>query len=169
MNRSTAWIGIAIVLVGVGLVTFPIYTTGHESLDDEQIVGFLVAPVGLFVVLIAAVSVDPRTTTIAGAFGNPDEPVPTGKGSAETSLPRRISPYASVYCRSCRAVITSDLARCPRCSRARECHGCGRPLGLVLDRPTCPTCARAEPFCNCPFLQRSGTLTVGRGARIVVR
>jgi len=169
MNRSTAGIGIAIVLVGIALVAFPIYTTGHEWLDDEQIVGFLLAPVGLFVVLIAAVAVDPRTTTIAGAFGNPEEPTPPGKGSAAPSPSRRTSPYASVYCRSCRAVITADLARCPRCSRARECHGCGRPLGLVLDRPTCPTCARAEPFCNCPFLQRSATLTVGRGARSVVR
>jgi len=169
MNRSTAWVGIGLVLVGIALVAFPIYTTGREMLDDEQLVGFLLAPVGLFVVLIAAVSVDPRTTTVAGAFGNPDEtPAP---GTSAAAVPRRrfVSPYASVYCRSCRAVITADLARCPRCARSRECHVCTRPLGQVLDRPTCPTCARAEPFCNCPILARGASGTAVRGRLGVVR
>ena len=165
MNRSIAGIGIAAILVGIALAAFPIYTTGREFLDDEQIAGCLITPVGLFVVLIAAVSVDPRTTTVAGTFGNPEEAAPVAPAGAGVAPPKRTNPYAAVYCRSCRSVITSDLARCPRCSRARECHRCGRPLGLVLDRPTCPTCAQPEPFCNCPLLARSSTVRVGRGAR----
>jgi hypothetical protein len=169
MNRSIAWVGIVLVLAGIALVAFPIYMTGHELLDDEQIVGCLVAPVGLFVVLLAAISVDPSTTTVAGAFGNPDEPSRRGPRSVPLPPRDRSSPYASVYCRSCRTVITSDLARCPRCSRARECHRCGRPLGQVLDRPTCPTCAHAEPFCDCPILARPATASIGREARFVPR
>jgi RNA polymerase subunit RPABC4/transcription elongation factor Spt4 len=165
MNRSTAWVGIVLVMAGIALAAFPIYMTGHEQLDDEQIVGCLLAPVGLFVVLIAAVSVDPATTTVPGAFGNPDEP--PGRAPRPVPSPPRLgaSPYASVYCRNCRAVITADLARCPRCSRARECHRCGRPLGQVLDRPTCPRCGHAEPFCDCPILVRPAAVSVGRGVR----
>ncbi|HYA10406.1 MAG TPA: hypothetical protein VEH10_01860 [Thermoplasmata archaeon] len=155
MNRSIAWVGVGAILAGMGLVAFPIVVTGREQLDPEQILGFLVAPVGLFIVLIAAVSVDPYRTTVMGTFGNPDET------SADTAPPgvasgpsRYLNPNASVHCRACYAIITADLATCPRCARARECRGCRRPLGMVLDRPTCPTCARAEPFCNCPMLAR---------------
>jgi len=165
MNRSIAWVGIALAVLGVGLVAFPIIVTGAEQLDDEQLAGFLVAPLGLFVVLIAAVSVDPMTTTISGTFGNPDElPRPNAPAAPIPARPRA-SPHAPVYCRACRAVITADLSRCPRCSRARECRNCGRPLGQVLERPTCPTCAQAEPFCNCPVLARHAPARVGRLAR----
>jgi hypothetical protein len=165
MNRSIAWVGIALVLVGMGLVAFPIAVLGREELDPEQILGFLAAPLGLFVVLIAAVSVDPTRTTIVGTFGNPDEPPPSASGPSGASPRPRSSPTAPVYCRYCRAVITADLSRCPRCSRARECRTCGRPLGQVLERPTCPTCAQAEPFCSCPYLARPAPARVGRGAR----
>ena len=163
MNRSIAWVGIGVILAGIGLVAFPIFTTGQEQLDPEQIVGFLAAPVGLFVVLIAAVSVDPYHTTVSGAFGNPDEPV--GQDSpapATVSRGRLANPFEPVYCRFCRALIAADLSRCPRCDRARECRNCRRPLGQVLDRPTCPTCARAEPFCDCPLLAHHPALRVGR-------
>jgi len=155
MNRSIAWVGVGLSLAGIGLVAFPIVVTGREQLDPEQIGGFLVAPLGLFVVLIAAVSGDPYRTTVPGTFGNPEEALrPSASAPAGSPRPRYTNPNASVYCRACRAVITSDLATCPRCARARECRNCRRPLGQVLDRPTCPTCARAEPFCNCPQLVR---------------
>lgn len=165
MNRSIAGIGIAVILVGIGLVAFPIVVSGHERLDVEQMSGFLIAPVGLFVVLIAAISVDPSRTTISGAFGNPDEsvrPTPSAAPRARGGM------TPTVYCRFCRAVIPTELSRCPRCARARDCRPCGRPLGLVLDRPTCPTCARAEPLCNCVFLSRAPAAAV-RGARGYVR
>ena len=165
MNRSIAWIGIGLILAGIGLVASPIAITGREFLDDEQIVGFLLAPVGLFVVLIAAVSVDPTTTTVPGTFGNPDETVREPAAAALASPRPRSHPGATVYCRFCRAVITPDLARCPRCARARDCRTCGRPLGQVLDRPTCPRCARAETFCNCPALARPAAARIGRGTR----
>jgi hypothetical protein len=165
MNRSIGWIGVAVVLAGIGLVAFPLVVTGREFLDDEQILGFLVAPLGLFVVLIAAVSVDPRRTTVTGAFGNPDEPAsPAASTPAGAPRPRPRSPIEPVHCRYCRSVITADLSQCPRCARARDCRPCGRPLGLVLDRPTCPTCALAEPYCHCPALSRPAPARVGRRA-----
>jgi hypothetical protein len=166
LNRSIAGIGIAVVVAGIALVAFPIAVTGREGLDPEQIAGFLVAPVGLFVVLIAAISVDPARTTISGTFGNPDEPVPP-EPAAPAPRPRGAL-AASVYCRFCRSVIPRELSRCARCSRARACQPCGRPLGMVLDRPTCPTCAQPEPLCNCPLLSR-GTVEVVRAARGYVR
>lgn len=165
MNRSIAWVGIAVVLVGIGLVAFPIVVSGREQLDDEQLMGFLLAPLGLFVVLIAAISVDPRRTTVPGTFGNPEEAQRTAP-SPEIVPPRvRPSPSAPVYCRYCRSVITPDLSRCPRCSRARDCRNCGRPLGQVLDRPTCPSCGEAEPFCPCARLARPAPARLGKGVR----
>jgi hypothetical protein len=164
VNRSIAGVGIALVLAGVGLVAFPIVATGQERLDPEQIVGFLVVPFGTFVVMIAASSVDPRRTTVVGTFGNPEERPPE-PGPRPTARPRYSNPNAPVHCRRCRAVITADLARCPRCSRARECRSCGRPLGQVLDRPTCPPCARAEPFCACAVLPRPQVARSSRAAR----
>lgn len=159
MHRSIAGIGIAVILAGFALVAFPIATTGREQLDYEQLAGFLVAPIGLVVVLIAGLSVDPRKTTVAGTFGNPElagRRVPSG---APLGAPRRLrNPYEPVHCRHCRSVITADLAACPRCALARECRSCGRPLGQVLDRPTCPPCARAEAFCNCGVLRRPGAV-----------
>ncbi len=163
MNRSIAWVGIGVVGLGMALVAFPIAVYGAERLDPEQLAGFLVAPVGLFVVLIAAVSVDPYRTTVPGAFGNKDEAPPPSAGTraAPPRAPPR-HPAAAVHCRYCRSMITADLAQCPRCARARDCHGCRRPLGLVLDRPTCPTCARAEAYCNCPYLAPSPAVVPGR-------
>jgi hypothetical protein len=169
MNRAIAGVGIGVILAGIGLVAFPVVVTGQEQLDPEQLAGFLVAPVGLFVVLLAAVSVDPRRTTIVGTFGNPDEPSPPDPSDVEPPARPRTALSEAVYCRTCRTVMTSDLARCPRCSRARECRTCGRPLGLVLERPTCPRCARPEPTCACPLLPRRGPAHGGRAAGIVPR
>jgi len=169
MNRSIGWVGVGVSLAGVGLMAFPIVVTGREVLDPEQILGFLVAPLGLFVVLIGAVSVDPYRTTVSGTFGNPEEaPVPIPQPEPIRREVRYANPNASVYCRFCRAVITADLASCPRCARPRECRSCRRPLGFVLDRPTCPTCARAEPFCNCPRLARIEGPRLGPPSRSMV-
>jgi hypothetical protein len=164
MNRSIAWVGVAVVLAGIGLTAFPIVVGGHEQLDPEQIVGFLLAPIGVFVVLIAAISVDPYRTTVVGTFGNPDEPAPAAGAGVPGRL-RYTNPNEPVHCRACRAMISADLSRCPRCARARECRSCRRPLGQVLDRPTCPTCARPEPFCNCAYLAPPRRAVVGRNAR----
>jgi hypothetical protein len=165
MHRPIASVGLALVLAGVGLMAFPLVAAGKEVLDVEQIVGFLLAPVGVFVVMVAAASEDPRRTTVGGAFGNPEEPPPPSRvpAMASTARPRLRYPDEPVHCRFCRSVITADLARCPRCSRARECRPCGRPLGQVLERPTCPACARAEPMCNCTVLPRPRGSSVRRG------
>jgi len=159
MNRSIGWCGVGLVIFGFMLVAYPIVMTGAEQLDVEQEVGFLLAPVGLVVVMLGALALDPRRTTVGGAFGNPETALqrPVHAPPTEVRARRLFNPHEPVNCRYCRTVITSDLAQCPRCARARDCRNCGRPLGLVNDRPTCPTCARAEMFCNCPQLVRPPT------------
>jgi hypothetical protein len=159
MNRSIVYVGISVIVLGLGFVAFPIVLTGHEVFDFEQEWGLFLAPVGLVVVLLGAVAHDPERTTVGGAFGNPDE-TPRRTGPAGPPPRPRISysPLEPVNCRFCRTIITYDLANCPRCARARDCRSCGRPLGMVLDRATCPTCARPEVFCSCAVLPRPRTV-----------
>ncbi len=164
MNRSIVLVGVGIILVGLGLVAFPIVVSGHELFDVEQEAGFLVAPVGLVVVLIGAVQHDPERTTVGGTFGNPEEERKRPPG-ADFTRSLAYSPKESVNCRFCWSVITYDRATCPRCSRARDCRSCGRPLGMVLERATCPTCARAEAFCNCARLNRTPPSGTARRVR----
>jgi hypothetical protein len=156
VNRAVVYIGLAVALAGVGLIAFPIVVTGSEQFDVEQEAGLLVGPIGLVVIGLGGVSPDPARTTIGGLFGNPEEEQERGSPPAEPDpRARRLwNPLEPVDCRYCRTVITADLARCPRCSRARDCRCCGRPLGLVLERATCPRCARAEGRCNCPLFVR---------------
>jgi hypothetical protein len=172
MNRSIAYIGVGLILLGCALVASPIVLTGAEQFDIEQELGLFVAPFGLVVVLLGAVAHDPETTTVAGAFGSSEANVLRAAAEARNrEAPRppvRYNPKEPVACRYCRTNIPADLVQCPRCTRARTCRGCGRLLGMVLDRPTCPTCARAEAFCNCPMLARP-VATQGTGARGVRR
>jgi hypothetical protein len=163
MNRTIVGIGLVLLLFGFALAAFPIVVTGHEAFDFEQEAGLYVAPVGLLVILLGAIGHDPAATTVPGAFGNVEETsrrMRTG-GDARPRPVAPINPKDPVACRYCRTIITWDLAICPRCARARECRYCGRPLGVVLDRPTCPTCARAEVFCSCPRVARPGGSAAG--------
>jgi hypothetical protein len=153
MNRSVVWLGIAVALVGVALMGFPIAVTGHEVFDLEQESGFLVAPVGLLVVMFGATFADPTLTTVGGAFGNPEAEPPSAEARGPVRPPvLAYHPKDSSSCRFCRTYIEYSAANCPRCGRARDCRTCTRPLGLVLDRATCPLCARPEAMCNCPRL-----------------
>ncbi|HYA71176.1 MAG TPA: hypothetical protein VEH28_07415 [Thermoplasmata archaeon] len=156
MNRSIAYCGVLMILLGFVLVAYPIVLTGAEQLDLEQEAGFLIAPLGLVVVMLGALALDPARTTVGGAFGNPETAMlrTTPTPPEEVRARRIYNPHEPVNCRFCRTIITSDLAQCPRCARARDCRNCGRPLGLVVNRVTCPTCARLEEFCVCPQLVR---------------
>jgi hypothetical protein len=158
MNRSITLLGVVIILVGFGLVSSPIVLTGAEQFDLAQEAGIFLAPVGLLVVLIGAVQVNPERTTVGGTFGNPDLAPrrPTPDRPPDPARPARgFSPKSPVDCRYCRTVIPYDLAYCPRCARPRECRGCGRTLGVADDRTDCPGCHRVEAFCNCPRLPRT--------------
>ena len=166
MNRSITQLGVAILVVGFMLVASPIVLTGAEVFDLEQEAGLLIAPIGLLVVLIGAVQANPERTTVGGTFGNPEEvhrlrSVPSRSPAEPAAV--RWNPNEPVFCRYCRTVIGPELARCPRCARARECRACGRPLGFVLDRATCPYCGRPEAFCNCPRMTRTTRSAVRSG------
>ncbi|HTW54933.1 MAG TPA: hypothetical protein VMG36_00565 [Thermoplasmata archaeon] len=164
MNRAVVWIGVATVLAGFALAAFPIAVTGHEAFDLEQEAGTLVAPVGLVVVMLAFTLHDPRETTVRGLFdADPRRP---SSAHGPPAAPGRYGPSEADECRFCRTPIAWDLAGCPRCARARPCRGCGRPLGRVLDRPTCPTCGRPESTCACPRLAPRGAAPAPRAVRL---
>ncbi len=157
MHRTIAYLGIAVFLGAIVLIAFPIWAFGAEQFDSEQELGILILPAGLLVLLAAGVSTDPRTTTVGGAFGNREfDSSRRPARSAGVTPPRlRYHPMEAVPCDHCGTMIAADLAQCPRCTRARPCRTCGRPLGIVLERPTCPRCAKAEAFCDCPVLPRA--------------
>jgi hypothetical protein len=158
MHRSIAYIAVAVLLAAVALAAFPIWSQGSEQFDAEQELGILLVPFGLVTLLIAGTTPDPTRTTIGGAFGNPEyDRRPRWRRARESPRPRVPPNYReAVQCLHCGTLIAPELAQCLRCARARACRTCGRPLGLVLERPTCPACARPEPFCNCPVLPRHG-------------
>lgn len=157
MHRTIAYLGVAALMASVALIAFPLWAFGAETFDLEQELGILLLPAGLLVLLVAGVSTDPRVTTVGGAFGNSEfDPGPRSRVGPGAPAPRvTYHPREAVPCEQCGSMILPDLARCPRCSRARPCRSCGRPLGLVLDRPTCPRCGKSEVFCDCPVLPRT--------------
>ena len=166
MNRTIVGVGLVILLFAFALVAFPIVATGAEVFDFEQEAGLFVLPAGLAIILLGLVAHDPRATTVGGAFGNVEESARRPRASAPAArAPVGYSPKEPVSCRYCRTYIPWDVAICPRCARPRACRTCGRPLGMVLDRATCPTCARAEVFCNCPMLARPSTTGPRRPTR----
>ncbi len=158
-----------ILIVGFGLIGYPIAVTGMEQFDIVQEAGlFFMAP-AFGVMLIGAISDDPRVTTVGGAFGNPEVEAQRARGGRAPPAPQtglKYHPYESVRCRFCSAIIAADLSLCPRCARPRDCRTCGRPLGTVLNRVTCPMCARPEAFCNCPHLPPRTPTTPGLGRRV---
>jgi hypothetical protein len=160
MNRSIVAVAGALILLALALVSFPLWALGVELFDPEQEVGILALPFGLSLLLVGLTALDPRVTTVGGAFGNAEYDRARPKPSVGPP-PTRLAyePAAPVNCRWCRTVVTADLTQCPRCGRARGCRSCERPLGRVLERPTCPACARSEALCNCPPLPRKGRPT----------
>lgn len=167
MNRSIMFVGVGILALAFSLMAYPIAVTGHEQFDLEQESGLYLIPPAMAVILIGAVSVDPRGTTIGGAFGNPDarfeRPVAPGPAPPASTL---YNPNEPARCRYCGAIISPELAQCPRCARARECRTCHRPLGMVLERATCPTCALAEARCRCPRIPLRPIPGGTRGRRV---
>ncbi|MGI0130857.1 MAG: hypothetical protein ACREDE_00955 [Thermoplasmata archaeon] len=166
MNRSILLVGIGIFLAGCALIASPIAITGQEQFSLGQEAGLFFLPPAFAVMLVGSISDDPRVTTVGGAFGNPDAEFSrsaTGRSGAAPPGRPPYHPHEPVRCRNCSVVIAADLAGCPRCGRPRECRTCGRPLGIVIERPTCPACARPEALCNCPHLPPR--TMVARGAR----
>jgi len=167
MNRTIILVGVGILLLSFVLIAYPIALTGGEQFDLEQEAGIYLIPPALAVVLVGSIATDPRGTTVGGAFGNPDvraeragaRPAPGPPG------PLLYNPTEPARCRYCPTIIPPDLAQCPRCARARECRTCHRPLGLVLDRATCPTCGLPEARCRCSRIPLKPVPTAGRGRR----
>jgi hypothetical protein len=170
MNRDMVGVGAVLLVFAMALVGFPLYALGSEQFDLEQELGILFLPFTLVILLVGLMALDPRTTTVGGTFGNPEFDAARAKSAGpEGPIRRRYNPLEEVHCPSCRSLVAPDLTQCPRCGRARPCRSCDRPLGTVLDRPTCPACGQAEVFCNCPSLPRRPSVPTpsSRGRRIV--
>jgi hypothetical protein len=101
MNRTILGMGVAILLIGFALIGYPIAVTGQEQFDLVQEMGlFFLAP-AFGVMLVGAISDDPRVTTVGGAFGNPDaDPVrrpvkvPTSGRTGLPYHPHEVGPSA---------------------------------------------------------------------------
>jgi hypothetical protein len=169
MNRDIVGVAGVLIFTALALISFPLWALGAEQFDVEQEIGILFLPFGMVIMLVGLSALDPRSTTVGGAFGN-DEIEPTKPKQVRPVARGRLAydPHGDVNCRFCRTIITADLTQCPRCGRARPCRSCERPLGRVLDRPTCPACARPEALCNCPPLPRRAAVPApsSRGRRI---
>src|SRR5580658_7234851 len=72
MNRAILGVGAGILVLAIALIAFPIAFTGQEQFDLEQEAGLYVIPPAMAVLLVGSISDDPRSTTVGGAFGNPD-------------------------------------------------------------------------------------------------
>ena len=138
MNRSMAYVGIAVVAAGFALVAFPIVATGAEVFDFEQEAGLFVLPAGLAIILLGLVAHDPRATTVGGAFGNVEESARRPRASAPAArAPVGYNPKEPVSCRYCRTYIPWDVAICPRCARAEGLCDCAwLPEGAAPLEPT---------------------------------
>jgi hypothetical protein len=167
MNRSIILVGVGILLLAFALIAYPIAVTGSEQFDLAQEAGIYLIPPALAVILVGSISVDPRGTTIGGTFGNPDARFDRATSKAPPSPPGvpLYHPNDPARCRYCPSIIPAELAQCPRCARARECRTCNRPLGLVLDRATCPTCGLPESRCRCARVPLRPLPRVARGRR----
>lgn len=154
--------------MGIGLIASPITLTGVETVTPYLELGIFVLPVGLAVILWGASSPDPRVTTVAGMFGNPEENVlrrSEAGGTRVYDVRYMPGPRESVNCSACYTVIPWDVAECPRCGRRRECRACGKPLFFLSGAVRCLPCVRAETYCNCPKVRRATTSPIGtRGA-----
>jgi hypothetical protein len=167
MNRSIILVGVGIFALAIGLIAFPILVTGAEQFDLEQELGLYVIAPALAVILIGAVSTDPRGTTIVGTFGNRDERLDrAAERRSPAAAPSSLyNPHEPARCRYCGSIVPPELAQCPRCARARECRTCNRPLGFVLDRATCPTCGLPESRCRCVRIPLRPVPSASRGRR----
>lgn len=158
MNRTITFLGLGVLLGGIGLVIYPLVTAGAEALDIEVESGIFVLPVALSVLLWGAAAPDPRVTTVRGVFGNPDENLlqrRLDRNPALAAARYRPNPKESVNCRFCYTLITPDLADCPRCGRRRECRGCGKPLFFLAGAVRCAPCLHDEVYCDCPKVRRT--------------
>jgi hypothetical protein len=103
MNRDIVGVAAVLIITAFIFIGFPLWALGMEQFDVEQEFGILFLPFGLVAMLVGLTALDPRSTTIGGAFGNAEyDPVrpkgPTGRA------PQRLSydPNGHVNCRYCR-------------------------------------------------------------------
>ncbi|MCI4327560.1 MAG: hypothetical protein L3K16_08035 [Thermoplasmata archaeon] len=159
MNRSIVFVGLALMILAIGLFAYPEILTGAEAVDLEVQVGIVVLPLGIAVIVLGAAAPDPRLTTVGGMFGNADEnemrkrlarSPPTGQARF---LP---SPLESVNCRKCYTAVPAQMADCPRCGTHRECRGCNKPLYVLAGAVRCAPCLKDEVYCSCPKVRKPG-------------
>jgi hypothetical protein len=165
MNRRIALLGVFILIVGIGLIVYPLVVTGSEQVDLEVEVGVFVLPVAVMVILWGSASPDPSITTVGGIFGSAEENFLRRheRKSAPVGPARFLPhPHESVNCRNCYTAIPLGFGVCPRCGLPRTCRQCGGRLSLSGTFTRCHMCGRDEVYCVCPKVKKPASV---RGAR----
>ena len=158
MNRRILNTGLGILILGIGLLVFPLVTTGVEQIDLELQLGVFILPVGAAILLVGASAPDPEVTTVGGVFGSREENFLRRHIIRRAPfVPPRLLPHPreSMNCDFCYTAIAADAVVCPRCGRTRACRVCAGVLRPARGTPRCTSCRRAEVYCDCPKVKRS--------------
>lgn len=159
MNRSVTFLGVFVLVVGLGLFAFPEAMYGQFELDWATYLAIIAVPAALMIILWGASLPNPSRTTVAGLFGSPEENLM--RRSSPSNQPRGSSRFVvsssePVNCRHCYTLVPADLAECPRCGTRRLCRGCTKPLFYLAGAVRCGPCVRDETFCDCPRTEGRG-------------
>lgn len=165
MNRSIVLVGGLFVVGAFVLFSYPIATTGHETLGLPIELGVFLLGEGLGVVLLGAVSPNPELFTIGGWFGNRDEDrVRRWLSRHPPKGPARFqpSPFESVNCETCNTAFPSRTLDCPRCGNPRRCRTCRKRLYYLAGAVRCAPCLKDEVYCSCPSVRHRRVARFGR-------
>lgn len=170
MNRTITFLGLFILLVGIGLIASPVVLNGAETVTPLLELGIFVLPAGLTTILWGASSPNPSVTTVAGILGSPEENLmrrAATPGTRSYDVRYLPGPREPVNCRHCYTLIPWSVAECPRCGRRRECRACGKLLYFLSGAVRCLPCVRDETYCNCPKVRKAAAPgAVGRSGRM---
>jgi hypothetical protein len=168
LNRSITLLGVALLVLAIGLLVYPVASTGAEQLDPVADIGLFLIPASLLSIGWGASRVDPESTTVAGVFGSSEANLlrrPRGPPVERDPVRYRPSSRESVNCRKCYTMVPSTVAECPRCGTRRPCRGCDKPLFYLAGGVRCGPCVKDEAFCDCPRVARTTAAWSGARAR----
>lgn len=153
MNRSVTFVGVFVLILGLGLFALPEAMYGQFELDWATELAIVAVPAALMIILWGASLPNPSRTTVGGVFGSPEENLVRRRSSSDPTRSASrfvVSSTEPVNCRRCYTLVPATLAECPRCGTRRLCRGCSKPLFYLSGAVRCGPCVRDETFCDCP-------------------